>query len=85
MSAPNIRAGRQQKHDECWRQDWPLSEHQHRLGDIRVCIHGRIQVLTETSVDAPVQGPGTHGWRTLSKFWNPIDYRRATEAIRSTN
>lgn len=76
---PNIRTA--QSHDDCWRQDWPLSAYAHRLGDVRRCVHRRVQVLTEVGPNARVAGPGTHWWRTLSPIWNPIDYRRATKAL----
>lgn len=66
-------------HTECWRQEWhsPMG----RLGDVRRCIHGEVQVLTQISEHARIQGPGTHWWRTLSRFWNPVLYRRARAAL----
>ena len=75
---PNIRS-KTPSHTECWRQEWhsPMG----RLGDVRRCVHGRVQVLTRISENARVQGPGTHWWRTLSPFWNPITYQRARKAL----
>lgn len=75
---PNIRPAIQ-PHKECWRQEWhsPMG----RLGDVRRCIHGEVQVLTRVSEHARTQGPGTHWWRTLSRFWNPITYRQAVKAL----
>lgn len=80
--APNIRPA-VQPHTECWRQAWPLSSHQQRLGNVRRCPHGKVQVLTETT-SRTMAGPGTHWWRDLSRFWNPRDYRRATAALGGT-
>lgn len=77
---PSIRPTTQ-SHDECWRQDWPLSAYAHRLGDVRRCVHGRFQILTEVGPNARVAGPGSHWWRTLSRFWNLVDYRRARRAL----
>lgn len=79
MTAPSI--ARKTHTNSCYRQDWPLSRHEHRLGDVRLCPHGRIQVFSEIGVESSLQGPGTHYWRDLSPFWNPIDYRRAKAAL----
>jgi len=77
---PNIRPAIQ-SHDECWKQDWPHSAYAHRLGDLRRCVHGRVQVLTEVGPNARVAGPGTHWWRTLSRIWDRRAYRLATAAL----
>lgn len=63
----------------CVDQDW--REQCGRPGDVRRCRHGRIQLLTPVPEHHPVQGPGTHWWRDLSKFWDPILYRRAAAAL----
>jgi hypothetical protein len=80
MSRPNIRPD-VAPHSECWRQAWPLSRHQHLLGDVRRCHHGKVQVLTEVGPNASVAGPGTHWWRDLSPFWDRKDYRAAIAAL----
>lgn len=76
---PNIAPS--QPHKECWRQSWPLSRHEHRLGDVRRCPHGKVQVLTDVGPYARTAGPGTHWWRTLSPIFDPITYRRARRAL----
>lgn len=78
ITAPSIRPA-VPPHKECWRQEWhaPMG----RLGDVRRCVHGHVQVLTRISERARVQGPGTHWWRTVSPTWNPILYRRAVRAL----
>lgn len=50
-------------------------------GDVRRCVHGKVQVRTETSIRSRMQGPGTDWWRTLSPFWNPFLYRLALEVL----
>jgi hypothetical protein len=79
VTAPNIRPAKA-PHSECWRLDWadPLGT---RIGDVRYCPHGRVQVRTKTSPQSRMQGPGTDWWRTLSPFWNPALHRRAKEAL----
>lgn len=76
---PNIRP--KLPHSECWRPAWPLTAWQHRLGDVRRCPHGKLQVLTEIGPAARVAGPGTHWWRTLSPVFTPVLYRRARAAL----
>lgn len=79
QAQPNIRP-KTQPHSECWRLDWkdPLGS---RVGDVRLCPHGRVQVRTETSPRSRLQGPGMDWWRTLSPIWNPLTYRRAVRAL----
>lgn len=50
-------------------------------GDVRRCVHGKVQVRTETSIHSRMQGPGTDWWRTLSPVWNPVLYPRAVKAL----
>lgn len=52
-----------------------------RPGDVRRCVHGKVQVRTETSIHSRVKGPGTDWWRTLSPVWDPFLYRRAVKAL----
>lgn len=77
---PNIRPAIP-PHEACSQQD--RKQPSGFPGDVRRCIHGKIQLLTAVSVDAPVQGPRTHWWRTLSKFWDRRTYRLAEEALRA--
>lgn len=77
---PNIRAT-EPAHSECWQQDWPRFPWQHRLGDVRRCPHGKVQVLTEVGPSSRVAGPGTHWWRTLHPLLTPVLYRRARAAL----
>jgi hypothetical protein len=79
MSQPNIRP-KQQPHSECWRLDWkdPLGT---RVGDVRRCEHGHVQLRAQTSPRSRMQGPGMDYWRTLSPIWDPILYRRARRAL----
>lgn len=50
-------------------------------GDVRRCVHGKIQLRTQVSIRARMQGPGTDWWRTLSPVFDPILYRRAQKAL----
>lgn len=52
-----------------------------RAGDVRRCVHGHLQVRTETHPDSRMQGPGTDWWRTLSPVFTPVLYRRAKKAL----
>lgn len=51
-----------------------------RVGDVRVCKHGKIQMRTET-YSTRVAGPGTDWWQDLHWFWTPILWRRAKAAL----
>lgn len=75
---PNIRSI--EPHSACWRLDWkdPLGT---RVGDVRRCHHGHIQLRTQTSPRSRLQGPGMDYWQTLSPIWNPVLYRRARKAL----
>lgn len=75
---PNIRPA-VTPHSKCWQQDWQWQHH--RLGDVRRCPHGKVQVLTEIGPAARVAGPGTHWWRTLSPVFTPFLFRRARAAL----
>lgn len=79
MSAPNIRPA-VSPHADCARIRYNevfASE----VGDVRRCIHGRVQVRTQTSPYSRTQGPGTDWWRTLSPVWDFRAYRRAVAAL----
>lgn len=76
-AAPNIRP-EVPPHGECWRQDW---NDQPRLGYVRRCPHGRIQILAAVGVDSPIQGPGMNYWRDLSRIWDRRAYKAAARAL----
>lgn len=78
MSRPNIRP-KTQPHTDCWRQD-PFKRPGF-VGDVRHCPHGKVQVLTAVPHYDRTQGPGTHWWKTLRPFWNPREYKQATQAL----
>jgi hypothetical protein len=50
-------------------------------GDVKRCPHGKLMVRRQVGPNAPVAGPGTDWWQTLSPVFNPIDYRRARKAL----
>ena len=50
-------------------------------GDVRRCVHGKVQLRKPVGIDAPVQGPGTDWWYTLSPFWDRRQYRQALAAL----
>lgn len=69
-------------HSECWQLTFlPGGEWWGRPGDVRVCIHGKVQVRTEVGPNARIAGPGTDWWRTLSRFWDRREYKRAIKAL----
>lgn len=51
-----------------------------RVGDVRVCKHGKVQLRTET-YSRRMQGPGTDWWRDLHPVFTPILWRRARAAL----
>jgi hypothetical protein len=73
---PNIT---RRTHIDCWRLD-PVSWGG-LPGDVRRCVHGKIQLRSETPVHSRMKGPGTDWWRTLSPIFDPILYRRAKKAL----
>lgn len=75
-SAPNIMTSREE-HRDCFRQS--RSEFG-KLGDVRYCKHGKIQVLTEPPRGGML-GPGTWFWYTLSPVWDLGKYRKAKRAL----
>lgn len=76
--SPNIR---RKTHAECWRQDWDTAWGYRRLGNVRRCSHGKIQVLTAPAPYSTIVGPGTWFWYTLSPILDPFRYRRAKRAL----
>lgn len=67
-------------HSECSRI--PYNEiFDSRVGDVRYCRHGEVQVRTRVGPNANVAGPGTDFWDTLSPVWNPILYRKARKTL----
>ena len=74
---PNI-LPKVQPHSSCWRLDL---EERGRVGDVRRCVHGKVQVRKQVGIDAPVAGPGTDWWYTLHPFWDRSTYKRAVLAL----
>jgi hypothetical protein len=62
--------------DGRWTDNW-----HGRPGDVRRCVHGYLQLRTETPIHSRMQGPGTDWWRTLSAIFTPVLYRRAKKAL----
>lgn len=52
-----------------------------RVGDVRVCKHGKVQVRTEVHPNSKMMGPGTDWWRDLHPLLTPLLYRRAKAAL----
>lgn len=77
MAQPNIRPDFQ-PHIRCSDQEWPV---QGLAGDVRYCVHGDVQVLTEPHPQSSVQGPGARWWRDLHPFWNRREYKAAKAAL----
>lgn len=69
-------------HRDCWRQSIGEPNWFGRPGDLRRCEHGRLQVRTQVSEHARIQGPGTDWWRDLHPVWTPILWRRAQKAMK---
>lgn len=65
-------------HQQCSRPGW---DERPRLGYVRRCPHGKLQILAEVGVDSPVQGPGTNYWRDLSRIWDRRTYKAAARAL----
>lgn len=76
---PNIRR-RPRPHSECWHQSWPEDMHG-RVGDVRYCPHGRVQVRRKVPEHFSTQGPGTDYWADLSRFLNRKEHRAAVAAL----
>lgn len=74
-------------HANCWRLeftsngDWDSNGFWGRVGDVRRCVHGKIQIRRQVSIHSRTAGPGTDWWQTLSPIWDPILYRRARKAL----
>lgn len=82
---PNIRPA-VRPHSECWEQDIDRGVSQRgQPGDVRRCVHGKVQLRTQMPHYAPVQGPGTDYWRTLSPWWDWKLYRLAVDALEDTD
>ena len=75
---PNIRPAVPPHGQACRRQNW---DERPRLGDVRRCPHGKLQILAEVGVDSPRQGPGTNYWRDLSRIWDRNAYKAAARAL----
>lgn len=71
---PNIMTKRQEHHEYCHYPAHELNEWG-RVGDVRRCEHGVIQIGYE------VRGTIPPYWRDLHWFWNPVRYRRAKRAL----
>ena len=68
-------------HGECWYNGWPEKGASFpRIGDVRRCEHGVVQLMTETT-SRHVAGPGTHWWRDLHPFWHWKTHRIAVAAL----
>lgn len=81
MTNPNIRT-KVQPHTDCWRQDYGAP---HGFpGDVRYCVHGKVQVRTAIPPNTHAAGPGTDWWRTLSPLWNRSQHKQATQALGAT-
>ncbi len=78
---------RDQDHSRCYERDHYIlngychPDMSHRLGDVRKCAHGKIQVLTQVDARNNLQGPGTHYWSDLSRFWNRKKYQQAEKIL----
>lgn len=74
-------------HADCQRLDmgadgrWDDRAWQGMAGDVRRCVHGKIQLRRQTSIRSRMQGPGTDWWQTLSPIFDPVLYRRARKAL----
>lgn len=66
-------------HSECRQRDRDVTRG--RLDDVRRCQHGKVQMLVDVPDNHPIQGPGMWYWFDLSRIFNPILYRRATQAL----
>lgn len=79
---PNIRPA-VRPHSECWAQEYtPGVANFPRIGDVRRCEHGKIQVATETR-SRTIAGPGTHWWRDLRPWLDRKEYKLAEAALRA--
>jgi len=75
-TVPNITTAKEE-HSNCFRRSRSESG---RLGDVRYCQHGKIQVLVVPEYSG-MRGPGTWVWSTLSPVWDYAKYRKARKAL----
>jgi hypothetical protein len=84
MMAPNLKDLRPRAHWEyCWGRacefDYGPPRPRLRLGDLRRCEHGRIQVVEGGG--GRIAGPGTWRWRDLPRLFNWRQYNRARDLL----
>lgn len=62
--------------------DGMLHEKRSRVGNVRRCQHGRVQVCYQVGYRTPrMVDVATPLWRTLSRVWTPRLYREAVAAL----
>lgn len=77
MSRPNLRDATPRTHAETCVGESPLSQPRPRVGDVRECPHGKIQVAEQPWRHMP----GVRVWRDLSPFWDRRAYRLAKQLL----
>lgn len=66
-------------HSACSRRETFGGTYVGRIGDIRRCEHGKVQMLIEP--ERGMKGPGTWFWATLHPFWDFKLYRKVVKAL----
>lgn len=70
-------------HSDCARRDTFGGTYVGKLGDVRRCDHGKVQIMVkpERGYGGGFVGPGSWFWATLHPVWDFRQYRKAVRAL----
>lgn len=68
-------------HSRCVRLEL-TTMNRRRRGEVRLCLHGKVQVLTDVNPSSAAGNTGPLWWATLSPVFNFREFRRAMAVLR---
>lgn len=66
-------------HRKCGKRETYGGTYVGKIGDVRRCEHGKVQMLIEP--ERGMKGPGTWFWATLHPVWDFFLYRKVVKAL----